>query len=62
MQTFLIWDFKKKKKNAVIFELKNPTLLDIQAQCICKLGKMRSDLNLLFGVCYWFLTLYPGII
>ena len=41
---------------------KNPDLLDIQECCICKLGKIRSELKLLFGVYYWFWKLYTGII
>ena len=43
---------------------KNQNLLDIQLQehCICKLGKIRSELIFLFGFYYWFLKLYTGII
>ena len=44
------------------FSEKNQNLLDIQEHCIHKLGKIRSELKLLFGVCYWFLKLYTGII
>ena len=51
MQTFLTWDF------FIIFMLlffseKNQNLLDIQAHCIHKLGKIQSELKLLFGVYY----------
>ena len=49
--------------NAFIFLVKkNLNLLDIQEHCICKLGKIQSELKLLFGVYYWFLKLYTGII
>ena len=41
---------------------KNQNLLDIQEQCIRKLGKIRSKPKLLFGVYYWFLKLNTGII
>ena len=33
---------------------KNLNLLDTQEHCICKLGKIRSELKLLFDVYYWF--------
>ena len=39
-----------------------PNLLDIQEQCICKLGKIQSELNHLVGVDYWVLKLYTGFI
>ena len=29
-----------------------PNLVDIQEQCICKLGNIQSELNLLFGIYY----------
>ena len=45
---------------------KNTNLLDniyyIQERCIRKRGKIWSEPKLLFGVYYWFLKLYPGII
>ena len=41
---------------------KNQNLLDIQEYCIRKLGKIWSELKPLFGVYYWFLKLYTGII
>ena len=41
---------------------KNQNLLGIQEHCICKLGKIWSELKLLFGVYYWSLKLYTGII
>ena len=47
---------------AFIFEWKNQNLLDIQEHCICKLGKTRGELKLLFSVYYWFLKLSTGII
>ena len=53
-RTFQILEIKKKKKNQ--------NLLDIQKQCICKLGKIQSELRLLFGVYYWFLKLYTRIV
>ena len=31
---------------------KNQNLLDIQEHCICKLGEIRSELKLLYGVHY----------
>ena len=46
----------------LFFSEKNQNLLDIQEHCIRKLGKIRSELKLLFGVYYWFLKLYTGII
>ena len=55
MWPFLTWDLKKKKNYAFIFvSEKNLNLLDIQEHCIRKLGKIRSELKLLFGVYYWF--------
>ena len=39
----------------------NENLLHIQKQCICKLGKIQSELRLSFGV-YWFLKLYTRIV
>ena len=41
---------------------KNQNLLDIQEHSIRKLGKIRSELKLLFDVYYWFIKLYTGII
>ena len=41
---------------------KNPNLLDIQEQCIYKLGKIQSELKRLFDVFYWFLKLSTRII
>ena len=60
MQTFLTWDY-------LFFMLlflseKNQYLLAIHEHCICKLGKIRSELKLLFGVYYCILKLYTGII
>ena len=46
----------------LFFSEKSQNLLDIQEHCIRKLGKIRSELKLLFGVYYWFLKLYTGII
>ena len=46
MQTFLI----REKKNLMLLFIFNQNLLDIQEQCICKLGKIQSELKLLFGV------------
>ena len=48
MQIFLTWDY-------LFFMLlflreKNQNLLDIQEYCIRKLGKIQSELKLLFGV------------
>ena len=48
--------------NAFIIEWRNQNLLDIQEHCICKLGKIWSELKLMFGVCYWSLKLYTRII
>ena len=58
MQTFLTWDFFLM----IFFSEKNQNLLDIQEAYIHKLGKIWSELKLLFGVYYWFLKLYTGII
>ena len=44
----------------VIFFFLN--LLDIQEQCLRKLGKIRSELKLLYGIYYWFLKLYTRIL
>ena len=42
---------------------KNKKLLDyIQEHCVRKMGKIWSELKLLFSVYYWFLKLYTGII
>ena len=41
---------------------KNQNLLDLQEHCIRKLGKIRSELKLLFGVYCWFFKLFTGII
>ena len=61
MRTFMTWDFFIFY--ALFFsENKTKKLSDIQEHCICKLGKIRSKLKLLFGVYYWFLKLYTGII
>ena len=57
-----ISDLGEKKNSLLFFSAKNPSLLDIQEHCICKLGKIRSELKLLFGVYYWFLKLYTRII
>ena len=46
----------------VLVREKNQNLLDIQEHSIHKLGKIQSELKLLFGVYYWFLKLYTGII
>ena len=46
----------------LFFSEKNQNLLDVQEHCICKLGKIWSELKLLFGVYYWFLKLYTRII
>ena len=46
----------------LFFSEKNPNLLDKQEHCIRKLGKIWRELKLLFGVYYWFLKLYTGII
>ena len=59
MQTFLTWD---SFFMLLFFSEKNQNLLDIQEHCIRKQGKIRSELKLLFGVYYWFLKLYTGII
>ena len=50
MQTFLTWDFFFLC--LYFLSEKNPNLLDIQEQCIRKLGKIRSELKLLSGVYY----------
>ena len=55
MRIFLTWDF-------FLMLFKNQNLLDIQEHCIRKLGKIQNELKLLFGVYYWFLKLYTGII
>ena len=60
MQTFLTWG--EKKIMLLFLSEKNQNLLDIQEHGICKLGKIQSELKLLFGVYYWFLKLYTGII
>ena len=52
----------EKKLMLLFFSEKNQSLLDIQEHCIRKLGKIRSELKLLFGVYYWFLKLYTAII
>ena len=49
MGTFLTWDFYYFYY-AFIFECKNLNLLDIQEHCICKLGKIQSELKLSRGV------------
>ena len=59
MWTFLTWDFFLC---FYFWGKKNQSLLDIQEHCIHKLGKIRSELKILFGVYYWFLKLYTGII
>ena len=61
MQTFLTLDILKKIM-LLFFSDKNYNLLDIQAHCIHKLGKIQSELKLLFGVYYWFWKLYTGTI
>ena len=54
--TFLIWIFVCLFVFvAFILHEKNPNLLDIQEQCTGKLGKIQSELKLLFGVYYYFL-------
>ena len=60
MRIFLTWDYFFLRFYFCV--KKNLNLLDIQEHCIRKLGKIRSELKLLFGVHYWFLKLYPGII
>ena len=57
MWTFLTWDFFM----LLFFSEKNQNLLGIQEHCVCKLGKIRTELKLLFGV-YYFLKRYTGII
>ena len=57
-----IYDFGFLFLVLLFFSEKNQNLLDIQQHCIRKLGKVRSELKLLFGVYYWFLKLYTGII
>ena len=39
----------------------NKTVAYIQEQCFCKLGKIQSELKLIFCVCYLFLKLNTGI-
>ena len=56
------WLGERKKLCFYFWVKKNPNLLDIQEHCICKLGKIQSKLKLLFGVYYWFLKLYTGIV
>ena len=46
----------------LFFSEKYQNLLDIQEHCVRKLGKILSELKLLFVVYYWFLKLYTGII
>ena len=60
MRTFLTWDFCFLM--LLLFSDKNQNLLDIQEHCIRKLGKIWSELKLLFDVYYWFLKLNTGII
>ena len=60
IQTFLTWDYYFFM--LLFLSEKNQNLLDIQEHYIRKLGKIRSELKLLFGVYYWFLKLYTGII
>ena len=60
MRTFLTSDFFFFM--CLFFSEKNLNLLDIQEHCIRKLGEIQSELKLLFGVYYWFLKLYTGII
>ena len=60
MSTFLTWDFFFYM--LLFFSEKNLNLLDIQEHCIRKLGKIQSELKLLFGVYYCFLKLYTEII
>ena len=45
----------------VLFLSEKKNLLDIQEQCIHKLGKIQSELKFLSGVYYSFLKLYTGI-
>ena len=53
MWTFLTWDLFYFKFMLLFFSEKNQSLLDrIQEHCIHKLGKIRSELKLLFGVYY----------
>ena len=59
MQTLLTWDFFFM---LLFFSEKNQNLLDIHEHCIRKLGKIQSELKHWFGVYYWFLKLYAGII
>ena len=61
MRTFLTWDFFSFLCFSFLLK-KNQNLLDIQEHCIRKLGKIWSELKLLFGVYYWFLKLYTRII
>ena len=51
MQTFLISD-EKKLMLSFLSEKKKKNMLDIQKQCIHKLGKIQSELKFLFGVYY----------
>ena len=50
MQTFLTWDYYFVM--LLFLSEKYQNLFDIQEHCICKLGKIRSELKLLFGVYY----------
>ena len=50
MRTFLTWDFLFFM--LLFFSERNLNLLDIQEHCIRKLGKIQSELKLLFGVYY----------
>ena len=50
MPAFLTWDYLFFM--LLFFSEKNQNLLDIQEHCIHKLGKIRSELKLLFGVYY----------
>ena len=54
MQTFLIWELKKIM--LLFLSEKNQNLLDIQEHCVRKLGKIWSELKLLFGVYYPFIN------
>ena len=51
MQIFLTWDIFKLLMLLLLHE-KNQIPLDIQEHCICKLGKIRSELKPLVGVYY----------
>ena len=50
MQTFLTWDFVCLLLLLLFLSEKNQNLLDIQEHCICKLGKIQSELKLSRGV------------